>query len=161
MYSSSCTIHCGHMELPPHRVSHHTRVAWMWTCLPRMTREWENQVQQLLKCDNNKHMLPNILQIFSFSQDRGLIEDAALGPQAEEADIIMVVNALEDALSGKNIIKVFSDDIHVNVLALPVYLCHDKALQCKLPMENWDSTGLDINATCVELSTKGLQLLGM
>ena len=126
-----------------------------------MTREWESQVQQLLKCENNKHMLPNILQIFSFSQDRGLIEDGALGPQAEEADIIMVFNALEDALSGKNIIKVFSDDIQVDVLALPVYLCHGKALQCKLPMENWDSTGLDINATCVELSTKGLQLLGM
>ena len=104
-------------------------------------------------------MLPNVLQIFSFSQDRGLIEDGAFGPQAEEADIIMVSYALEDALSGKNIIKVLSDDI--GVLALPVYLCHDIALQCKLQMESWDSTGLDINATCVELSTKGLQLPGM
>ena len=35
-------------------------------------------------------MLPNVLQIFSFSQDRGLIEDGAFGPQAEEADIIML-----------------------------------------------------------------------
>ena len=85
--------------------------------------------------------------------------DGAFGPQAEEADIIMVSYALEDALSGQNIIKVLSNDI--GVLALPVDLCHDKALQCKLQMESWDSTGLDINATCVELSTKGLQLPGM
>ena len=75
-------------------------------------------------------MLPNVLQIFYFSQDRGLIEDGAFDPQAEEADIIMVSYALEDALPGKNIIKVLSDDI--GVLELPVYLRHDKALQCKL-----------------------------
>ena len=124
-----------------------------------MTRERESQVQQLLQCENNKHMLPNVFQIFSFSQDRGLIEDGAFGPQAEEAYIIMVSYTLENALSGKNIIKVLSDDI--GVLELPVYLSHDKALQCKLQMESWDSTGLDINATCVELSTKGLQLPGM
>ena len=104
-------------------------------------------------------MMPNILQIFSFSQHCGLIEDGAFGPQAEEADIIMVSYALEDALSGKNIIKVLGDDI--GVLTLPVCLCHDKVLQCKLQMESWGSTGLDINATCVELSTKGLQLSGM
>ena len=67
-----------------------------------MTKEWESsQVQQMLKCENNKQMLPNVLRIFPFSQDRGLIEDGAFGPQAEEADIIMVSYALEDALSGK------------------------------------------------------------
>ena len=71
----------------------------------------------------------------------------------------MVSYALEDALSGKNIIKVLSDDM--GVLALPVYLCHDKAYKCNLQMERWDNTGLEINATCVELSTKGLQLPGM
>ena len=124
-----------------------------------MTRKWESQVQQLLKCQNNKQMLPNILRIFSFPQDRGLIEDGAFGPQAEEADIIMVSCALVDALSGKNIIKVLSDDI--DGLVLPGYLCHDKALHCKLQMQSWGSTAFDINATCVELSTEGLQLPGM
>ena len=104
-------------------------------------------------------MLPNVLQIFSFYWDRGLIEDGAFGSQVEEADIIMVSYALDDVISGKNIIKVLSDDI--GVLALSVYLCHDKALQCKLQKESWDSTALDINVTCVELSTKGLQLPGM
>ena len=103
-------------------------------------------------------MLPNVLRIFSFSQDRGLI-DGAFGPQAEEADIIMVSYALEDAISGKNTIKVLSDGI--GVMVLPAYLCHDKALQCKLQMQSWDSTVLDINATGVELSTKVLQLSGM
>ena len=63
-------------------------------------------------------MLPHVLQIFSISQDRGLIEDGAFGPQAE-ADIIIVSYALEDIISGKNTIKVLSDDI--GVLVLPVY----------------------------------------
>ena len=124
-----------------------------------MTREWESQVRELLKCENNKQILPNVLWIFSFSQDRRLIEDGDFGPQAEEADIIMVSYALKNALSGKNAIKVLSNDI--GVLVLPVYLCHDKALQCKLQMQSWDSTALDISATSVELSTKGLQLPGM
>ena len=103
-------------------------------------------------------MLPNVLLIFSFCQDRGLIEYGAFGPQAEEADIIMVSYALEDALSGKNIIKVLNDDI--DVLVLPVHLFHDQALWSKLQMQSWDSTALDIKATCVELSTKGLKLPG-
>ena len=107
-----------------------------------------------MKCQNHKQMLPNVLQILSFSQDCGLIEDGAFGPQAEEADITMVSYALLDALSNKNIIKVLSDDM--DVLVLPVSLCHDKALHCKLQMEIWNSTALDINATCVKLSTKGL-----
>ena len=129
------------------------------TCLPRISREWESQVQQLLKSQNNKQMLPNVLWIFSFFEDRGLIEDGALGPQAEESDIIMVSCALEDALPGKNIIKVLSDDI--DVLVLPVYLCHGKALRCKFQMQSWDSTPLDINVTLVELNTNGLQMPGM
>ena len=70
----------------------------------------------------------------------------------------MVSYALEAALA-KNIIKVLSDDI--DVLVLPVYLCHDKALQCKLQMVSWDSTVLDINTTYAELSTKRLQLPGV
>ena len=78
---------------------------------------------------------------------------------AEEADIIMVSYALEDAISDNNTIKVLSDDM--GVLVLPVYLCHDKALQCKLQMQSWDSTVPDTNATCVKLSTKGLQPPGM
>ena len=104
-------------------------------------------------------MLTNVLRIRSFSQDRGLIEEGAVDPRAEEADIILVSYALEAVLSGKNIIKVLSDDI--DLLVLPVYLCHDKALQCKLQMQSCDSTVLDTNATCAELSTKGLQLPGM
>ena len=44
----------------------------------------------ILKWQNNKQILPNVLQIISFSQDRGLIEYGAFGPQAEEADITMV-----------------------------------------------------------------------
>ncbi len=33
------------------------------------------------------------------------------------------------------------------------------ALQCKVQMERWNGTVLDINATCAELGSKCLQLL--
>ena len=35
------------------------------------------------------------------------------------------------------------------------------SLQCRVQMEQWDGTVLDINATCSNLGTKSLQLLGM
>ena len=71
----------------------------------------------------------------------------------------MVFYEFEDVISGKNTIKVLSDDI--GVLVLPVYLCQDKALQCKLQMQSWDSTALDFNAKGVELSINGVQLPDM
>ena len=116
MCSSSCTKNIlwpygdtitGNITSHQSRLNVHLCHVVTNTCLPRTTREWESQFQQLLKCQNNKQMLPNVLRIFSFPQDRGLIE---------ESDIIMFSYAHEDALS--------SDDI--NVLVLPVYLCHDK-----------------------------------
>ena len=42
-------------------------------------KRMRKQAQQLLKCQNNKQMLPNVLRIFSFSQVRGLIEDGTSG----------------------------------------------------------------------------------
>ena len=38
---------------------------------------------------------------------------------------------------------------------------HQASLQCKVQMERWDGTVLDINATCSDLGSKCLQLLGI
>ena len=121
----------------------------------RMRKSGSTTVEMWKQQAHVGHRLADIL----FLSRSWINRRCAFDPQAEEADIITVSYALEDALSGKNIIKVLSDDI--DVLVLPVYLCHDKALRYKLQMESWDSTGLDINVTCVELSKKGLQLPGM
>ena len=49
-------------------------------------------------------MLPNVLLILSFFQDRGLIEDGAFGPQAEvaasQAEVMEFRNLIFTALYG-------------------------------------------------------------
>ena len=40
-------------------------------------------------------------------------------------------------------------------------LMYQASLQCRVQMEQWDRTVLYINATCSNLGTKCLQLLGM
>ena len=42
-----------------------------------------------------------------------------------------------------------------------VYWVYRADLQCKVQVEHWDGTVLDINATCDDLGAKCLQLLGM
>ena len=49
----------------------------------------------------------------------------------------------------KIVIRVVSDDTDVFVLL--IYWVHRAALQCKVQMEGWNGTVLDINATCAEL----------
>ena len=77
----------------------------------------------------------------------------------DEADITMVSHVLEAAKHGKDVIRVLSDDTDVFVLL--VYWVYRARLQCKVQMERWDGSVLDINATCDELGSKCLQLLGM
>ena len=86
------------------------------------------------------------------SQDDGAFDH-------DEADITMISYVLEAANSGKRIIRVLSDDTDVFVLL--VYWVYRAELECKVQMERWDGTVLDINATCAELGPKCLQLLGM
>ena len=56
-------------------------------------------------------------------------------------------------------IRVLSDDTDVSVLL--VYWVHRADLQCKVQMERWDGTILDINATSAHLRPKCSQFLGM
>ena len=77
----------------------------------------------------------------------------------DEADITMISYVIEAANSGKTVIRVLSDDTDVFVL-LVYWVCR-KELECKVQMERWDGTVLNINATCDKLGAKCLQLLGM
>ena len=56
-------------------------------------------------------------------------------------------------------IRVLSDDTDVFVLL--IYWVFRKQVQCKVQMERWDGTVLDINSTCSDLGSKCSQLLGM
>ena len=79
----------------------------------------------------------------------------------DEADVTMVSYVLEAANNGMRVIRVLSDD--TDVFALLVYWVYraDLELLCKVQMERWDGTVLNINATCADLGPKCLQLLGM
>ncbi len=77
----------------------------------------------------------------------------------DEADITMISYVLEAAYDGKGVISVLSEDTDVFVLL--VNWVYREELQCKVQMERWDTTVQDINATCTELRSKYLQLLGM
>ncbi len=56
---------------------------------------------------------------------------------------------------------VLSDDTDVFVLLVYWVYQADLELLCKVQMERWDGTVLNINATCANLGPTCLQLLGM
>ena len=113
----------------------------------------------ILKSKNNKQRLANVLCTFNVGENVTMEtqQDGVFGHG--EADVTMVSYVLEAANSGKDVICVLSDDTDVFILL--VYWVHRAGLQCKVEMERWDGTLLDIKATCADLGPKCLQLLGM
>ena len=113
----------------------------------------------ILKSKNNKQSLASVLSTFSVGENviMETKDDGAFSH--DEADVTMVSYVTQVANYGKNVIRVLSDDTDVFVLL--VYWVYRAALQCKVQMERWNGTVLDINATCTELGPKSLQLLGM
>ena len=63
---------------------------------------------------------------------------------------------LEAAKSGQNVICILRDDTDVFVLL--AYSVNRADVQCKVQMEPWDGSVLDINANCADLGKKCLQL---
>ena len=66
---------------------------------------------------------------------------------------------LEAAKFGQNVICILRDDTDLFVLL--AYWMYRAALQCKVQMECWDGSVLDINVRCADLGQKCLQLLCM
>ena len=113
----------------------------------------------ITKSKNNKRRLASVLSTFNLGENTTLEtqDDGTFGH--DEADVTMISYVLQAASCGQGVIRVLSDD--TDVFALLVYWVYRAELQCKLHMERWDRTILDINATCADLGPKCLQLLGM
>lgn len=113
----------------------------------------------ILKSKKNKQRLASLLHSFELDTNVTMetCENNLFGH--DEADITMISYVLEAANNGKGVIRVLSDDSDVFVLL--VYWVYKMNKQCKVQMENWNGTVLDINATCADLGPKCLQLLGM
>ena len=104
----------------------------------------------LMKSKTNKQRLASVLSTFSLGENAMMEtrDDGAFSH--DEADITMVSYVLQAANNGNNVISVVSDDTDVFVL---VYWVHRAALQCKVQMEQWNGTILDVNATWTKMFT--------
>ena len=76
-----------------------------------------------------------------------------------EADVTMVAFLLEAAQVSQSMTRILSDD--TDVFGLLAYWVNPADLQCKVQMEHWDGSVLDITATCVDLGQKCLLLFSM
>ena len=113
----------------------------------------------ILKSKKNKQRLASILCTFSVDEDVTMDTRDECAFLHDEADVTMISYVLEAAHSGNRVIRVLSDDTDIFVLL--VYWAYRADLRCRVQMERWDGTVLDINATCTNLGPKCLQLLGM
>ena len=71
----------------------------------------------------------------------------------------MIAYLLQAAEGGKSVIRILKDDTDVFVLL--VYLVWKMQLHYAVQMERWNGVVIDINATCLLLGSKCLQLPGM
>ena len=74
--------------------------------------------------------------------------------RCDEADMTSMLVA---AMSGQSVICILSDD--TSVFVLRVYQVNWAHMQCKVQMEHWDGSVLDINATCADLGQKCLIII--
>jgi len=98
-----------------------------------------------MKSKHNKWRLARVLSTFSLGENITIetADDGIYGH--DEAVITNLCYVLEASSSGEDVIRVLSDDTDIFVLL--VYWVFRAQLRCKVQMERWDGTILDINAT--------------
>ena len=112
-----------------------------------------------MKSKSNKQKLSSVLGTFDLGEN-AIMDTADDGTFChDEADVTMISFVLEEAKSGQSVIHALSDDTDVFILL--VYRVNRAALRCKVQMERWGGSVLDINDTCANLGQKCLQLSGM
>ena len=74
-------------------------------------------------------------------------------------DYNLTIYLLQATESGKSVIRILTDDTDVFVLL--VYWVWKMQLHSAVQMERWNGVVIDINATCLLLGYKCLQLPGM
>ena len=81
------------------------------------------------------------------------------GCKHDEADVTMIAYLLQAAESGKSVIRILTGDTDAFVLL--IYWVWKRQLHSAVQMERWNGVVIDINATCLLLGSKCLQLPGM
>ena len=110
----------------------------------------------------NKHkklLLSKVLSAYSFGEE--VTVESAIDRlfNHNKADITMISYLLMTAQCDTQVIRILSDD--TDMFELLVYWVYQNKIQATVQMERWDGAIWDINATCAQLGTKCLQILGM
>ena len=109
----------------------------------------------IIKSKSNKVKLVSVLGTFNLGENTA-VETGVIVLFHGEADVTMVTFLLEASESSQSVTRILSDDTDVFILL--AYWVNPADLQCKVQMEHWDGSVLDINAICADLGQKCLQL---
>ena len=101
----------------------------------------------ILKNKHNKLELSRILSTLDMDADMSIDSRYNGGFEHDEADVTMIAYLLQDAESGKSVIRILTDDTDVFVLL--VYWVWKMQLHSAVQMERWNGVVIDINATCL------------
>ena len=113
----------------------------------------------ILKNKHNKLELSCILSTLDMDADMSIDSRYNGGFEHDEADVTMIAYLLQAAESGKSVIRILTDDTDVFVLL--ICWVWKMQLHSAVLMERWNGVVIDINATCLLLGSKCLQLPGM
>ena len=116
--------------------------------------------ESVMRNKHNKRSLSKVLASFDMGNNVTVEcqDDGGFGH--EEADVTMVAYMLQVAEYSK-VVRILSDDTDVFVLLVYWVWKAQLYTSCRVQMENWNGRILDINATCIQLGSKCLQLLGL
>ena len=113
----------------------------------------------ILKNKHSKLELSRIFPTLEMDADMSIYSRYNGGFEHDEADVIMIAYLLQAAEGGKSVIRIPTDDTDVFVLL--VYWVWKMQLHSAVQMERWNGVVIGINATCLLLGSKCLQLPGM
>ena len=113
----------------------------------------------ILKNKHNNLEPSRISPTFDMDADMSIDSRYNGGFEHDEADVTMIACILHAAEGGNSVIRILTDDTDVFVLL--VYWVWKMKLHYAVQMERWNGVVIDINATCLLLGSKCLQLPGM
>ena len=113
----------------------------------------------ILKNKHNKLELSRILSILDMDADMSIDSRCNGDFEHDKTGVTMIAYLLQAAESGTSEIRILTDDTGIFVLL--VYWVWKMHLHSAVQMERWKGVVIDINATCLLLGSKCLQLPGM
>ena len=115
--------------------------------------------ETIMKNTSNKQKLFKLLCKFEIWENTYTIEEENCNVKHEEADIIMISYMLEAAKSGKECIRVVSDD--TDVFLLLVYWVWKSGMKITVQMQKWNGIVFNINETVALLGPKCQNILSV